>query len=1286
MYPFPVPARFLARRAPSNPDDTDRTAARDGRPRADPRAGGAPRQVDAPGGLWYTAGQAVSACVQPGPCSPLGPLEPESMPLKLVCPNCRADVRLDEPLPLPGAAVQCERCATAIAVTYPPGVIEQLKARGKRFADGATPRGATPSSGGPSPRAPSHDDRANGVGKSSSSGSASRSVRPPSAPPPSQPRMSARGGGGMDGLHDLPIDPSTEVGRGRTPDTASAHRRDVGSSAPTEYDGATNGAGPSFEGIERTVGSMRTPYGGLPNDVDEAEGARDGGDDADSDDDSLDPPMTQAAPMVDNRSAKRPMKAPSAPPTPGPARGREPRSTPAPSAPSPLSSPRAKSQGGAPARAQGTPGPAPTSRGRAPASTPPPRPKSRSRSSDGGSPPRKSGGFKAVTAGVGCLGSMGMVGLGGAAIVALIAVAGAFGGYWYFSQDLPTVEFLGKYAPPTVTVVEDRNGQVLGEIFEEKRYVTPIDQIPDHVKHAFLAAEDANFYSHGGIDYMGIVRAVLRNTLSGRKAQGASTITQQVARNFLLTNEKTLVRKAKEVLLSWRIEEVYEKDHILYLYLNEIFLGAQSYGVEAASRTYFGKHVQDITIAEAAILAGLPQAPTSYSPYRGWDKARARQEYVIGQMLAKNFITQEQADAALAENVRIAPRENQFRSKAPYFTEHVRRYVVEKYGKERVLHEGLKVKTTCDLDLQTLGQTSVKEGVYDTDWRMGYRRNGVKNVGKDGIAKARAELEEKMRKAWAEDQDPAGRVAEPDKSVLVVGKRYEAVIVDVDKRWAKLGIGQHDAVLPIQWNDWLYEPDPSKSWRGRTATDLTAMVDSDDDGKRDAPILKAGDLVLVTVENLSTTDPKIASVFSGTPGGSTAMAAVKMFQIPEVESALLSMDVATGAVRTMVGGSDFDRSEFNRAIQARRQVGSTFKPIVYAAAVESKRVTTATVVADAPLAMATANEFVWKPSNYSNDYEGNMTMRQALAKSKNTCTVRILEAADPGMNDDVIYKFARKLGIGGPPTYALPADWVPGPKNDVLCPWVQETPRSTICMDRTPQKDPNLTDAQHRAKLGPDDKYMCRACDMSMGLGSASLTMEEMIRAYSAFATGGKLIEPYYVEEVSDRDGNILEKHEPVDPPQVMDPAVASIATWLMEGVVRGGTASMAGQQLGLVGLAGKTGTTNDEKDAWFVGFTNDVITAVWFGFDQPKTLGVSSTGGRTALPVWIAYMKAAAPKSKDKAFPVRGDVQFAMIEESTGRRVTSGGVTYPFLPGTVPEGTGQAAGTPTIDDLKNEL
>ena len=306
--------------------------------------------------------------------------------------------------------------------------------------------------------------------------------------------------------------------------------------------------------------------------------------------------------------------------------------------------------------------------------------------------------------------------------------------------------------------------------------------------------------------------------------------------------------------------------------------------------------------------------------------------------------------------------------------------------------------------------------------------------------------------------------------------------------------------------------------------------------------------------------------------------------------------------------------------------------------------------------------------------------------SRNTCTVRVLEAMDPGMNDDVVYNFARRLGIGGPPLETLDESWVPKPENDLLCPWTLEHKDSTICMDRFPPKDPNLSNTAHRRQLKDGDEYWCRTCDMSMGLGSASLTMEELVRAYSAFASGGDLIQPYYIEEVRDRDGALLEEHTTVDFPQVMDPEVASITSWLLQGVVSGGTGSVASRELELSGLGGKTGTTNDFKDAWFVGFTNDVITATWVGYDQPRSLGVSSTGGRTALPIWIDYMRVAAPKDRDRPFRMRGDIEWAQIDEDSGRRVSSGGRSYPFIGGTVPESSGAKAGQVSIQDASTEL
>jgi penicillin-binding protein 1A len=1139
------------------------------------------------------------------------------MPLKLSCPNCKSDVRLNEPYPMPGATVQCGSCARAVAVTYPSGVMDQLRSRGKAFAEPAQVQTRARDKMG-----------------------VTTSARPPAGGSTTQATELFEGRAGT----EAPTEGPGGDARSAVVNDFASLAGPEGSATAVDQTQVAPDHGPGFQEIDRTVPSMRSPYGGLPNNIAEPEGRLPSMPSNDVDPTSA---YSEARPADDD--SLEPDDAPRDAPR---AKGDTMPKAPATS----------KDKGKGKARAKGEPRPGAE---QAPAK-------------------RRRGGI--VAGFLGCFGSMGMAGAGTVGVGVLGVLAAAAGGYWYFSQDLPTIEKLRAYEPPTVTVVTDHEGKLIGEIFDQKRYVVPIDEIPKHVKDAFMAAEDANFYGHDGIDYMGIVRAILRNAAAGRSAQGASTITQQVARNFLLTRDKKLTRKIKEVILSWRIEDAYTKDHILFLYLNEIFLGSQSYGVEAASRTYFNKSVRDVSIAEAAILAGLPQRPSDYSPHGNWSQARGRQEYVLRQMLEKGFITQAQHDDALAEEIVVASKVNTFRDTAPWFTEHVRRHLVDRFGEEAVKNGGLQVQTTCDLELQTLAQNIVTAGVHETDQRMGWRRQGVKNVGKGGIEKAREGQEAAMRKAWAAEKDPSGRTPPPEVSELVDGREYDAVIVQVEPKWAKVAIGVHEGVVPLAWSTWVYEPNPRMSWSSRSATDLTALVDTDDDKKKDTPILQAGDLVRVKVRARSTTDGAVAKAFVGTPGEAKSLVAVELVQVPEVEQALLSMDLSDGAIRAMVGGSDFTRSQFNRTVQARRQVGSTMKPIVYAAAVASKRVTAASVFLDGPLAMATSNDFVWKPSNYSNDFEGPMTVRRALAMSKNTVTVRVVEAADPGMNDDLVYSFARALGIGGTPTYRWPEGEPHTPKNDVLCPWVRETPTSTICMDRFPAKDPAITDSEHRRRLGPDDVFMCRACDMSMSLGSAALTMEEMVRAYSAFANSGRLVEPYTVVEVKDRHGKVLERHEAVEPPQVMDPAVASIGTWLMKGVVTNGTAARASSELNLRGLAGKTGTTNDEKDAWFVGYTNDVITAVWTGYDDPKSLGISSTGGRTSLPLFVDYMKVAAPKEKDRDFPMVGEIDWANIDEQTGYAVTGGGMSYPFLKGTVPESTGGRAGELTLEQLGTEM
>jgi len=864
--------------------------------------------------------------------------------------------------------------------------------------------------------------------------------------------------------------------------------------------------------------------------------------------------------------------------------------------------------------------------------------------------------------------------------------AGVGGAFWYYGQDLPTVDSLKAYEPATVTEIYDHDNQVIGEIYEQRRYVVQLADIPKHVQDAFVSAEDAAFWEHGGVDFFGILRAVGRNALKGKKAQGASTITQQVTRNFLLTRDKTFARKIKEVLLAWRIEDAYTKERILFLYLNEMYLGSQAYGVEAASRTYFNKHVQDISIAEAAILAGLPQRPSDYSPHRHFEKAKARQSYVLHQMVRNGYITQEQADEEKAREIHIEPRGNKFLEKAPHFTEAARRYLVERYGEERVLNEGLRAITTCDLDLQKEAQTAVTKGATWVDEQIGFRRMDIETLKTDDQIKAWVQEEEdKLRKRWAREQDAGGRTEVPETSVLEEGRVYDAVITKVEPSYATAQIGVHQVTLPIEWHSWVYMPNPKRNWRYRKQDDFTALVDGDEDGEKDGGMLRRGDLVQVELVTENTASGDNKKVFSDTPAATGGLGG-RLRQTPKVESSLLSVDEESGAIRAMVGGVDFTRSQFNRATQAIRQVGSTFKPIVYATALESKKFTTASMVADARLAFNTSDpNFTWKPANYSNDYLGNITLRKALALSKNTCTIRVIDSLDPGMHDDLIYDFARRLGIGGQPTHLLTDGAKVSPDTDHLCPWIPETPRSRSCADRSPAIEPGVSLREHRARLDDNSEYRCRACDMSMGLGSASLTMEELLRAYMVFANGGTYIEPWFIKEVRDRDGNVLETHEPETPVKVMDPEIATLTTWLLEGVANGGTASKARRELGRT-MAGKTGTTNDEKDAWFVGFTPDVLTTVWVGYDQPEPMGIGWTGGRAAMPIWIDYMKAAVADQSDRPFPVRGRIQWADIDEETGNVVTSGGVRYPFLAGTVPESSGVEAGQATLEELTTEL
>ncbi|MEE2751413.1 MAG: penicillin-binding transpeptidase domain-containing protein, partial [Myxococcota bacterium] len=618
-----------------------------------------------------------------------------------------------------------------------------------------------------------------------------------------------------------------------------------------------------------------------------------------------------------------------------------------------------------------------------------------------------------------------------------------------------------------------------------------------------------------------------------------------------------------------------------------------------------------------------------YSPHRNWDKARARQEYVVGQMIRKEFITGEEGKTALAEPIRIIKTDNPIRILAPYFTEHVRRHLVDTYGFDRVYNEGLIARTTCDLDLQQAAQQAVTTGVRSMDMNFGWR-SVEENLPSEAAIEARLKATEEalreqdrmrdpiMRCDWAsisKESDGRSRDSEGwdcsygaplrDRSILDEEKNYEAVVLSVAQKHAVVGIGSHKAMIPLSWTNWAFEPNIKRSWRYRKLDNLNQA-------------LQVGDVVEVQVVARNSQDVKALEGYAPALEGGP-YAAAKLQQSPDLQGALLSVDLADGATRAMVGGVNIEESEFNRTVQAQRQVGSTFKPLVYATAIASQKLTAGSILLDAPLIYNTLEEKLWKPGNYGEEYLGHISLRKALALSRNVCTVRVLDQI--GLDD--VYDMAVNLGI-----------------------------------------------KSHMEK------------DLSMGLGSSSLTMLELTRAYTAFPTQGQVVDPYFIESVKDRDGNILEQHELAERRDAMEPPVAGIMTWLLEQVARSGTAART-NRLG-IHAAGKTGTTNDHKDAWFMGFTPDVITATWVGYDKPRSMGVSSTGGRVALPIWMEYMKTAYPKSRDRPFPIIPDVEWIPIDESNGR-VAIGGRSMPFLLDTIPKGPTLELGQKSTQDLLSE-
>ncbi|MGM4891823.1 penicillin-binding protein 1A [Tardiphaga sp. 709] len=778
-------------------------------------------------------------------------------------------------------------------------------------------------------------------------------------------------------------------------------------------------------------------------------------------------------------------------------------------------------------------------------------------------------------------------------VVFLVGVAAAAGLIWHYSKDLPDYSQLQDYEPPVMTRVHAADGALLGEYSKERRLYLPIQAVPKLVINAFLAAEDKNFYEHGGLDYSGMARAMVlyaQNLGSNRRPQGASTITQQVAKNFLLTNEVSFTRKIKEALLAMRIERTYSKDKILELYLNEIYLGLGAYGIAAASLVYFDKSVNELTVSEAAYLAALPKAPSSLHPIKNRDRAIERRNYVVDRLLENGWIKQADADKARKETLSVTGRNSSGHIFAgEYFAEEVRRDILERYGEKKLYEGGLSVRTTLDPKLQVMARKTMTNGLINFDEIRGWRgaTNKIDISGDWGVklaeVKALSDIAPWKLAVVLDVSDQSARIGfQPGRELggAVLKDRQTGILTLDGVRWAKPAAG------------------PTK---GKTPTAVSQ-------------VLAAGDVIYV--DPLTNKD------------GSVVEGQFRLRQYPEVSGAMVAMDPLTGRVLAMVGGFSFDQSQFNRATQAYRQPGSSFKPLVYSAAMDNGY-TPSTVVVDAPIEIDQGQGAgVWRPENYSTGkYYGPVTLRNALMRSLNTVTVRL--AQDVGM--PLIGEYAKRFGV-----------------YDEL---------------------PNY---------------------LSYALGAGETTVMRMVTAYSMFANGGRRVKSTLIDRIQDRYGHTIFKHDQrecrgCDAPegwknqaepqlvdrreQVLDAMTAYQITSMMEGVVQGGTATVL-REVGKP-IAGKTGTTNDEKDAWFIGFSPDVVVGIYVGYDKPRNLGNKATGGALAAPIAKDFMKLALADKPAVPFRVPAGIKLIRVDAKSGMRAGPGDggrtILEAFKPGTAP-------------------
>jgi penicillin-binding protein 1A len=698
---------------------------------------------------------------------------------------------------------------------------------------------------------------------------------------------------------------------------------------------------------------------------------------------------------------------------------------------------------------------------------------------------------------------------------------------------LPSLDVLTHYHPKVPLRIYSADGKLIGEFGEERRAVVRIGDVPQSLTHAILAAEDERFYQHSGVDYVGVARAAFSNFISGEVRQGASTITMQVARNFFLSKEKTLTRKFNEVLLAFKIESSFSKDQILELYINQIYLGQRAYGYAAASQIYFGKPLAGLSLGEAAMLAGLPKAPSRYNPITNPTRARQRQQYVLRRMRDLQLISEEDFDAAVQQPIMVKKDIDEYPVHVEHFTEMVRQALYERY-RDDAYGMGLRVYTTLLTSHQAAAYESVRWGVQEYDQRHGYR-------GPEGYV----ELPPKPTEELLEDvlQDSA------DSDGI-----HAAVVVEASSRVVR---------AYRKGGEWVEIRDEGLKFAARMlGTGASA-------GQR----IRRGAIIRVQRDERQRWH---------------------ITQLPVVEASLISVDPRDGAIRALVGGFDFNRNQFNHVTQAVRQAGSGFKPFIYSAALE-KGFTPATVINDAPLTFTAAQtgSEPWEPKNFDNKFDGPIRLRTALVKSKNLVSVRILQAITPQYAQDYIARFGF---------------------------------------------DPRL----HPPYL-------------TMALGAGSVTPLQMVTAYGVFANGGYRVTPYFIERVEDSRGNVLLAAKPAaagaGAERVIDARNAFIMTSIMRDVMRIGTGARAGR-LGRHDLAGKTGTTNEFVDAWFSGYTSELVAVAWIGFDAPQSLGRNETGAQAALPIWMGYMSVALNNVPEQPLAPPDGVVAMRISPETGMRV----------------------------------